>query len=457
MIPRNASSTGRAWYVVALLMLAYVLSLLDRTILTMMVGPIQRDLQISDTQFGVLHGLTFAIFYTVTGIPFGWLADRYSRRFIIGLGVSLWSAMTILSGVAQSFGHLLLARIGVGVGEASLNPAAYSLLADLFERNKLGKAVGLYSMGGLFGAGAAYLIGGAVAGLLSAEPRIEIPLLGSIRSWQLTFFIIGVPGLLLAALFATIPEPRRHSPAIRGSARSELKGFVLQSRSALFYVVSANALLLLVTHAFLAWTPAMLMRTHGFALPYVGLIMGVSTGLGGAGGYLVGGALADRWLQTGVAGAHMRVGVLGALIAIPLALSLTLSVHPIMVVMSTFALFFFMSLPVAAGVAGLQLITPPHLRALVSSIFMVIVNLLGLGVGPVAVAVMTDRLFADPARLNLSLATLATPMLLIITLLYRSGTTAFTERLGLCTPPSPTEVAAQVTASRSRSQGYRKL
>ena len=150
--------SGRvAWYAVSVLLIAYTIAFIDRTILSLLVGPIQADLGIGDTAMGLLHGIAFALFYCLLGLPIAWLSDRYSRRWIIAVGMALWSFMTALCGFAQSFVQLFLARMGVGVGEATLSPAAYSMIADLFPSNRLGRAMGVYSSGVFFGAGIAFL------------------------------------------------------------------------------------------------------------------------------------------------------------------------------------------------------------------------------------------------------------------------------------------------------------
>jgi MFS family permease len=201
--------TCRSWYTVVLLMFGYLLAMLDRTILPMMIVPVQRDLKISDTQFGLLQGFAFAIFYCVAGLPLGWLVDRWSRRNIIVCGIAMWSMMTMLSGRASSFLYLFTARIGVGVGEATLNPAACSMMADMFSRGKLTRAVGIFTTGAMMGTGIAFLFGGKLLGVLGARSVITLPLIGPTRPWQVAFLAAGAPGIILALLMMTVHEPPR--------------------------------------------------------------------------------------------------------------------------------------------------------------------------------------------------------------------------------------------------------
>ena len=211
-IPDSAPARRYAyeWYVVLVCMLAYIFSFVDRQILALMIEPIKRDLGLSDTQFSLLHGLAFSLFYAFMGIPIALLADRYSRPRIIAIGVAFWSLATAVCGLSRNFAQMFLARIGVGVGEAALSPATYSMLSDMFPRDRLGRAVGVYSIGSFIGGGLAFLIGGYVINLLKRVDTVVLPLLGALRPWQVTFFVVGLPGLLVALLILlTVRDPGR--------------------------------------------------------------------------------------------------------------------------------------------------------------------------------------------------------------------------------------------------------
>jgi MFS family permease len=202
--PTPWPSPLRAWYAVAVLVLAFVFSFIDRIVIALLVEPIKADLGISDFDIGLLQGFAFAIFYALLGIPIGRLSDRISRRGIIATGIAVWSLMTAACGLARSFFGLFLARVGVGVGEATLSPAAYSMISDYFPREKLGRALGVYQSGAMLGAGIAFLVGGAAVQLLSAYDGQVLPVLGPVRMWQLAFFAVGLPGLLIALLMLTV-------------------------------------------------------------------------------------------------------------------------------------------------------------------------------------------------------------------------------------------------------------
>ena len=214
-------SNRRAWVTVFVLLAAYAVAFIDRQILTLLVEPIQRDLEITDTQFSLLSGLAFTLFYTLMGIPLGWLADRGSRRKLILVSVLFWSAMTAACGMAKSFGMLFLARIGVGVGEAGLSPAAFSMIADSFPPEKRSRALSLYAMGAVAGVGLALIIGGAVIGWASTAPPVVLPILGELRTWQLAFLLVSLPGPVLAIAVWALREPKRQELAKASASVSE--------------------------------------------------------------------------------------------------------------------------------------------------------------------------------------------------------------------------------------------
>ena len=204
-------SVRYAWYIVFVLMLCYTLSLIDRQILSLLVAPMKRDLHINDTRIGLLQGVSFAVFYTLAGLPLGRLADSQPRRMIVTVGVVVWSILTAACSAARNFWALFLTRMGVGVGEAALSPSAFSLIADAFPPGQLGLALSFYSMGIYVGSGLAMIVGGSVVQSVSYRPELALPLLGTIASWRATFLIVGLPGLFVALLTLTIREPQRRA------------------------------------------------------------------------------------------------------------------------------------------------------------------------------------------------------------------------------------------------------
>ena len=320
--PRNdAAKTSYAyeWYVVLICMLAYIFSFVDRQILALMIEPIKHDLQLSDTQFSLLHGLAFSLFYAFMGIPIALLADRYSRPRIIAIGVAFWSLATAACGLSRSFAQMFLARIGVGVGEAALSPATYSMLSDMFPRHKLGRAVGIYSIGSFIGGGMAFLIGGYVINLLKSVDSVAVPLLGALRPWQVTFFIVGLPGLLVALLILlTVRDPQRRGVRrdAAGQAQKPSVGetfrFLGRHRGTFFCHYLGFSFYAMILFCLLGWTPAFYMRKYGLSPVDVGYMLGVVVLVANTAGVFCGGWLMDWLAKRGYSDAPLRAGVIGA-------------------------------------------------------------------------------------------------------------------------------------------------
>jgi len=199
----------QGWVVVLVLMMAYVFSFVDRNIVILLVEVMKKDMGLSDTKVSLLLGASFALFYSILGIPLGRLADIYNRKKIIAVGIVLWSLMTAVCGLTKNYGQLFLARMGVGVGEAALSPAAYSMISDYFPKEKLATAISVYSLGIYIGSALAYIGGGYLIGILSDMDNLNLPLVGELYAWQLIFIIVGVPGLLMAGLVLLLKEPER--------------------------------------------------------------------------------------------------------------------------------------------------------------------------------------------------------------------------------------------------------
>ena len=255
-----------AWYAIFVLFVAYTFSFIDRAILVLLVEPIKRDLGINETGIGLLHGFAFAIFYTTLGLPIGWLADRKSRKWIIVVGIAVWSAMTALCGFARNFWQLFAARVGVGVGEAALSPSAYSMIADLFPAEVRSRALGIYTIGAYFGAGLAIIIGGAVVQLVAELPPVTLPVVGTANVWQLTFIVVGVPGILVALLAMTITEPQRreHLDPSRSPTLGQTVSYVLAHRRAFLGHFVGFGLMAIPFNVILLWARPFISRVYGW-------------------------------------------------------------------------------------------------------------------------------------------------------------------------------------------------
>ena len=402
-------SSLRAWSTVAILMLAYVLSFIDRQILNLLVGPIRRDLVISDTQMSLLMGLSFALFYTVCGIPLGRLADTKSRRGLIAIGVLFWSAMTAACGMARLYWQFLLCRIGVGVGEAALSPAAYSLIADSFPAERRATAISVYSMGVYLGSGLAFLLGGLVIKFASAQGDVLLPVLGEVRPWQLIFLILGAAGVLFSLLLLAVREPaRRGVGAGVAVPLIEVGRYLRANRRTVLYHNFGFAGLAFAGYGSAAWIPTFFIRTYGWDAGHVGVVYGSIVAVFGCLGIVFGGRLADWMAKRGRTDANMRVGLYAAMAALPCVASFPLMDNALWAAVLMAPTVFCLSMPFGVAPAAIQEIMPSAMRGQASAIYLFVITLIGLGIGPTAVALVTDYLFADDQALRYSLLIVST-------------------------------------------------
>ena len=315
--PAN-SSLAYAWYVVIVLMSCYTLSFVNRQILTLLFAPIKHDLAISDTLVGLLQGFAFAIFYTVFGVPIGRIADTSNRRNLIAAGIFLWSIMTCLCAAAGSFWSLFFMRIGVGIGEASLSPAAFSLITDYIPKKRLARAISVYQMGIFIGTGIALIVGGSVVDATLRLKTVAVPILGVIASWRLSFIAVGLPGFLFVLWLYTIKEPARRGAlrAADGNAPklslSQVYAQGLMRWQSIVGISLAMIVQSLCSYAFSSWGPAFFQRVHGWSAGQTGRSLGFIMLICGCVGMYIGGTLSDRWQQRGMAEAPLKVGVISA-------------------------------------------------------------------------------------------------------------------------------------------------
>lgn len=401
---------GRAWYGVGVLLTAYTLSFVDRYVIALLVTPLKRDLQLSDTDIGWLSGFAFAIFYTTLGIPIGRLADRYSRRWIIAIGVFLWSLATMASGLARSYWQLFAARLGVGVGEASLSPAAFSMIADSFPPDRLGRALSVYSVGVFFGTGLAFIIGGAVIQLVANAPEVQLPIVGSVRAWQLTFFYVGLPGILLAVWMKTVSEPPRRDRIVQSGSGLTIRQTLSCLRPgwrAYAAHFAGFSLLSMVFNSVVIWAPAFLGRSFGLTPGEAGLGLGTVILVFGSTGILAGGWFADWLDRRGHPDATLLTGIVSAIGLTPWAILAPLMPSATLALWLYCPLFFFSSFGFGAAAAALQLITPNEMRGQVSAVYLFLINLAGIGLAPLLTAVITDQVFADESAVRYSIALVA--------------------------------------------------
>lgn len=391
-----------AWWMVAVLLALYILSILDRLVLVMLVEPIKADLGFTDFEISLLLGPAFGLFYAVFGFPLAWASDRYSRRSIVSIGVALWSMATMVCGTVASFGGLFAARMAVGIGEASLSPAAYSLIADKFPRRQLTRALAVFTLGPRLGAAAAYSVGALIIAYATSVGVIDLPFLGETKPWQLTFLMVGAPGLLMALLLFTFREPAR------GAQTAPVEG---EETTLIAFVKANKALVGLMLIGFCAvsmasgadnWIPSFITRQYGWTPIQYGPAMSVIS-LVAAGSILVKGTVVDWLYAKGMKDAHIRfytwVLAPAVLLSIgafflPNALAFLITFGVVQTI--TMGYLVYMA-------AVIQIITPTPLRGRMTALFLMATTL-GVAAGPMAVAWFTDFVIRDPQKIGISLA-----------------------------------------------------
>jgi MFS family permease len=421
-------SPSRGWWLVALLALASVVSQFDRTVINLMVGPIKAEFGLSDTAFGSLQSVAFGIFYVIACIPLGRMADNGNRKWLIAVCLGLWSVFAMASGLARTYWTLFLTRIGVAVGEASLTPAALSMLSDHFPPEKLGRPVAGFLMSAPLGQGLAFIGGGSLLAALTGSSLLDTGgLLAGLEPWQAAFIIIGAPGLLLVPAFLLVREPVRRGARVEGIPARETARLIGRMWRALVPMFVGFAMVLLFTYSVAIWTPALLERVHGWDSVRIGWGFGLVMILFGMNGVIAGG-WANDWLNARghddaplkVAAASFAIGG-GAGVAAPLMPSGELTLAALAV-----ALFFGqMAFPCAA--TSLQLIVPNRARAQISAVYVTFTTLVGLGVGPTVIGLMNDKVFG-PEHIDKSMALvigMAAPVMVVMMMLAMKPYRAF--------------------------------
>lgn len=385
---------------------AYIVSFVDRMILGLLVEGIKADLKISDTEVSLLQGAAFALFFTVAAIPLGRIIDRVNRTRAVAAGIALWSGMTVLCGLMTSFFGLFVARMGVGIGEAVLSPAAYSIISDSFSKRRLGVAMGIFGLGSAIGAGLALMIGGVVMSAVSSSDSATLPLFGEVRPWQYAFIVAGLPGFLVALVFLFIPDPR-HSrggppPVVPIRAVTRHLGANAGFFWSVFMGVAAINLSVLGT---VAWLPVLLMRGHEFGLSDAGYLSGGVLIVGGLIGMVGFGAIMDRL------GGEPRMRMLfctwSTAVAALAGLAFPLVESPLMLAILFTAFFSAAAGVVSAAPSVLQQLSPAGMRATVASVYVFVINLIGIGLGPSVTAGLGDWLFPGGDGIRYAMAIVA--------------------------------------------------
>ena len=379
-----------AWLVVALLMGTAILSYTDRQVLSLLVDPVRHDLGISDTSMSLLLGTAFALIAGFAGIPFGWLADRWSRRNLIVGGVLVWSIGTIACGLSHDFTQLFIARIVVGLGESVLSPAAISLISDYFPPSRRGLAVGSFLSGIAIGIGASILVGGATLHLVESGVLAASPLAG-LSAWRLVLLLLGAPGFLWVFALFIIREPaRRAAHAVLATDTGAGTGAVTLAAVAPLYVIVAMASL--VDNAVGAWAPTLLIRGFARDAADVGVHLGTLLTIGFGAGVLLGGWLSDRAASYAQVRGKAFVCLAVSLLILPVAWAINAPSAD--VVMDAVPAYFVLSgIVTACGFSAILDSVPNDRRGLAMAISFCLNVAVGAGLGPTSVAYLSDHVF----------------------------------------------------------------
>jgi len=400
---------ARAWYALMVFTVGLMIATVDRGILTLLVAPIRAHLDISDTQFSVLHGWAFVSVYALLGLPVARLADRGSRRLIIGVGMAFWSVMTGLCGFANSFLQFFLARAGVGAGESAYAPAVYSILQDSFPPQTLPRVFSIMAIGFAYGTSFGVLLGAAL--LLLATELAALPLFGGLAPWQVVLVLVAIPGVLLALVMTTVQEPRRRGLLPEAAGRvlplRQVVDYFNAHRRTYLPMFAAMGIKAMLSFGSGLWVPEMFRRTHGWAPAETALWIG-SLGLVVAPlGLMTGGWLAERYARLGRDDANLRVLQIATLLVIPLSVAYPLAPTPESALALWALNFFCAMIGVGPANAAVQMITPNQMRGQIRAAYQFVFNVVGFGAGPFVIALFTDYLFGADAALRYSLATAA--------------------------------------------------
>ena len=409
-----------AWFVVVVLIVASLIAFIDRQVVAIVVEPMKQDLNIGDTEIGWLYGV-FALFYAVAALPIATLADNRSRKHIIAFGIFLWSLLTIACGLSRTYWQIFLARIGVGIGEATLSPSTTSLIGDYFPPKDIPMALSVFQVGPIAGSGIAFILGGLVLGMVEQTEPLVLPYFGELAPWQQTFVYLGIPGLVLAGFFLMLREPRRQ-PSTRDESKTgteELLAFYREHRQTLVLHHLGFVSLVLMGYAFVFWSITFLSRVYGEPAAQASQIFGWIFLIFGPMGPLLVAWIARVLTERGRRDANITAGMIGGMMTVPCVLLLQVAPDATWAYVLYAPALLAVNSPFGIASGALPVITPPHLRALVAAVYM-LAGATGMMFGPPLAGAFNDYLFSglDGVRYSMMTMTLLFGVLGVVLLWF---------------------------------------
>jgi MFS family permease len=405
---------SKAWYAVSVFAVALMFAFLDRGIITLLVEPIKADLSLSDFQMSLLLGFALIVFNAFVAVPASRFVDIWPRNIIITVGITFWSAMTALCGFAQNFWQLFLFRMGIGVGEIVHGPATYSMMADLFPREQLPRAIAVLQIGFIGGLGTSLVLGAFVIQMLLDIQSIVIP--GTaivIRNWQLVFIIVGLPGLLVAAAMMTVAEPPRRGRLTELKKpmplRTVLKYLFSHWRlyAPQFFALSVGAIESSGTRA---WQPVFFQRTYDWSAQKTGMVLGTALIIAAPFGLWLATWLTEHFAKTRD-DANLRVVAIAYTVGPVFAIVGPLMPNPWLAIICASIAFLIGIGGAVPQNAALQSVTPNEMRGQVTALYLFVFSVIGGGIGPTFIAIFTDYIIGDEQLLRYALSVSATIMM----------------------------------------------
>ena len=427
---RSYPEKKHSYSAVAILTLAQVFAFIDRQIPSMLVEPIKQDFNLTDSQIALLGGAAFSIFYAIMALPIGYAVDRYKRTKVLGTGIFLWSLMTALAGLANSFGKLFGARIGVAVGEAVMAPISVSLVSDSFPENKQGKPMGIITAGVYIGIGITLLGGGFLIDYLTSIGGITLPLIGYLKPWQATFMIVGIPGLVLAIAAFYLKEPRRIEEQVDSNHLVDRKNVFLhlkEHRKTLIPMFGGLIFMALIFYSFSFWAPTMMIRTFDISLTEVGFILGMITIISSITGTIIAGSAVDYLRNRNYSDAPVRAAMIAVILALPPIISLSFVQTELGAWICIAMYLLFISSFAPLGLLAISGVSTGNVKGQTAAIHAFLMMAFGLSLGPQLTAFFTDFVFVDPNLLINSVSLTGLIVLPISALLFKLSLSRYRE------------------------------